>query len=263
MEVALPPADARPSRTLGARARWALLGLLLGVVVAGLVVSAVTVFGRGAGDSIDDKVSSIFDPPTDATGEREEVLAAARTFVQRFNTYGPDLLDANGKMPQYAAVGELMTAKFETVFEKNVGYAEETVKQTDIGRKGTPYGVGLASMDGDSAEVLAAGIVEFSYPAPEGSEEPITFEPYRFRYQVSLVKVGGTWLVDDLDDLDDDLPSFAQASIPGSGTPSSGPSEGASPAEGASPSGSSAPSDDPAPSGSPSDEATSETGEAP
>lgn len=226
-------ADAPAARTTAAdaRARWALLGLLVGLAVIGLVVSGLIVFGRGAGDGLGDKVSSIFDPPSDTSAEREEVLAAGRTFVQRFNTYGPDMLDDQGKMPAYAAVGDLMTAKFDTVFEKNVGYAEATVKQTKISRKGTPYGVGLASMDDDSAEVLAAGIVEFSYPAPKKGDPPLTFEPVRFRYQVSLRKIGGKWLVDDLDDLDDDLPSFAEASIPqqsgpGGGTPSGSPNPG-------------------------------------
>lgn len=238
-------ADASAARTAPeARRRWAALALLLGCVVLGLVVSAVIVFGRGAGDGVGDKVSSVFDPPSDTSGEREEVLAAGRTFVQRFNTYGPDLLDDQGKMPAYAAVGDLMTAKFNTVFEKNVGYAEATVKQTRIGRKGTPYGVGLASMDDDSAEVLVAGIVEFSYPAPKKGEAPLSFEPVRFRYQVSLRKIGGKWLVDDLDDLDDDLPSFAEASIPESSPGSGAPSGAATPSGGATgaPSGAATPS---------------------
>jgi hypothetical protein len=249
--VALPAADARPltpteateastevstegkgSVTEGSTARgilgshrfrWTVLALLLGVVVAGLGVSVWMVVDRGAGDDPFDRVESLRDPAPDPAEEREEVLAAGRTFVQRFNTYGADLLDESGKMPDYAAVGDLMTAKFRTVFEKNVGYAEQIVVETGIERVGEPQAVGVASLDADSAEVLVAGTVEFSYPDPQGSEERITFEPLRFRYQVSMVKIDGEWLVDDLDDLDDDLPSFAEASIPEGGVPGGPP----------------------------------------
>lgn len=206
------------------RLRWIVLALLLGVMVAGLGVSIWMVVDRGAGDDPFDRLSSLRDPVADPAAEREEVLAAGRTFVQRFNSYGPELLDDSGKMPEYAAVGDLMSAKFRTVFEKNVGYAEQTVVETMIERIGKPYAVGIASLDADSAELLVAGVVEFSYPDPKDSEERVTFEPLRFRYQVSMVEIDGEWLVDDLDDLDDDLPSFTEASIPETGAPSGTPS---------------------------------------
>lgn len=206
--------------------RWSVAGLLLGVIVAALGVSVWTVLDKGAEGNVVKRLDSLSDPPRDETADREKALAAARTFVQRFNTYGPAMLDAAGKMPDYADVGSLMTAKFRTVFDKNVGYAEETVKQTQIDRVGTPYAVGVASIDDDSAELLVAGVVQFSSPSAEGGE-PIAFEPLRFRYGVSLVKQNGRWLVDDLDDLDDELPSFGEASGAESGAPSPAPGESA------------------------------------
>ena len=220
--------------------RWGLLGLLVAVVVAALGVSAWTLVDKGAGSNPGERLDSLIDPPRDETADRERAMAAGRTFVQRFNTYGPDLLDDAGKMPDYAAVGKLMTAKFRTVFDKNLGYAEETVKQTQIDRVGTPYAVGVASIDDDSASLLVAGVVEFSYPDPSDATKRIPFEPLRFRYEVSLVKQHGTWLVDDLDDLDDDLPSFGEASIPEGGVPSGSPAP--SPSQGPSPDGSQSPS---------------------
>lgn len=214
--------------------RWGLLGLLIAVSLACLAVSGWTIADRGAGDDPLDKIQSLREPPADPAAEREQILAAARTFVQRFNTYGPDLLDDQGRMPEYAEVGDLMTAKFRTVFEENLGVAERTVKETRIDRVGTPYAVGVASMDPDSAEALVAGTVTFSYPDPKNPEESVAFEPLRFRYQVSLVQVDGAWLVDDLDDIDDQLPSFAEATIPDptapGGQPSGQPSEQPSPA---------------------------------
>ncbi|TNM36397.1 hypothetical protein FHP29_19830 [Nocardioides albidus] len=200
--------------------RWSVIGLLLGVVVAALGVSVWTLVDKGAGSNPGKRLDSLIDPPRDESTDREKVLAAGRTFVQRFNTYGPEMLDTSGKMPDYASLGKLMTAKFRTVFDKNVGYAEETVKQTQTDRVGTPYAVGVASIDDDSAVVLVAGIVQFTLPdpsAPTDASKRVPLEPLRFRYEVSLVKQHGTWLVDDLDDLDDQLPSFGEASIPEGG----------------------------------------------
>lgn len=182
--------------------------------------------------------------------------------MTRFNTYGPDLLDDQGTMPDYAAVADLMTARFADVFTENVGYAEETVKQLGASREATVWGVGVATHDVDSAQVLVAGTVELSYPAPDpgagdddatgddergdGEGPRLTSGPQRFRYEVSLVQVEGRWLVDDLDDVDDGLPPFSQPSIPeqapqddsGGPTPSSpaSPSSPSSPSSPASPS---------------------------
>ncbi|KRA30888.1 hypothetical protein ASD81_15400 [Nocardioides sp. Root614] len=197
--------------------------MLLGVLVAGLGVSAYLVLDKGVGSNPASKLGSLFESGSDPAKGREQALAAARTFVQRFNTYGPDMLETDGTMPEYSAVGELMTAKFAKIFKDNAGYAAQVVKDTGIDRKGTVYAVGVASIDNDSSELLVAGIVNFSYPDPKKTGERIEFAPLRFRYQVSLVKSGGSWKVDDLDDLDDELPSFGEASIP-QGAPSSDPS---------------------------------------
>ncbi|KRB80180.1 hypothetical protein ASE01_01390 [Nocardioides sp. Root190] len=223
--------------------RWSVLGLLLGLVVACLAWSAWTVLDQGAGANPVKKIDSLIDPGSDPVADREKVLAAGRTFVQRFNTYGPDQLGQDGKMAEYAAVGDLMTAKFAKIFEGNVGYAEQTVTETGIDRVGTVYAVGVASIDNDSAELLVAGIVGFSYPDPEDATKRIDFEPLRFRYQVSMVKLGGAWQVDDLDDLDDDLPSFAEASTPGGANPAPQPSGTPSGTPSGSPSGTPSPSD--------------------
>lgn len=204
--------------------RWTVLAVLLGVLVAGLTVSALIVFGNGAGPGLGDRVSSVFDPPEDPSRDREEVLAASRTFVQRFNTYGPDLLEESGEMPDYRAVGDLMTAKFRKAFDDNLTIAEKAVSETGIDRVATVYGVGISAVDADSATVLVGAEVVSSYPSADDPEERIDFEPQRFRYEVSLVRIDGRWVVDDLDDVDDGLPSFAdgaaQEAVPGGQSPS-------------------------------------------
>lgn len=216
------------------------------VAVVSLVGASLIFFGKSAGDGFGDRVSSLVhdDAPVSAEeSDREALMSASRTFVLRFNTYGPDMLDDEGHLPDYAAVSDLMTSKFATVFDQNVGYAETTVQKLGASRSAKVYAVGVASQDADSAEVLVAGTVELSYPYPKqlgqqtsddkksgdskGTPE-VTSGPQRFRYQVSLVKVGGTWLVDDLDDIDDGLPPFSQPATPQDGQ-TDGQTDGQSP----------------------------------
>ncbi|NHA00696.1 J domain-containing protein [Nocardioides sp. W3-2-3] len=185
------------------------------MLVAGLVVSAIIVFGNGTGSGLGGKIDSVRKPPVSVSKDREQVLAAADTFATRFNTYGPDLLDQQGKMPKYAEVGTLMTAKFRTVFDQNVVLAEKTVSETGIARVANVLGTGISQIDHDSATVLIGTTVDSSYPSPDDPKERIDFAPQRFRYEISLVKVDGSWLVDDLDDLDDGLPSLGRLLGPG------------------------------------------------
>lgn len=199
------------TRGTGARG-WALLAALLGVLVAGLVVSALIVFGNGTTSGDQGRLSSIFDPPDDVTKDREKVLAAAKTFVERFNTYGPELVEEDCRMPEYEAVGDLMTAKFRKVFAQNVVLAEQTVAQTGIDRVAKVYGLGISAIDADSATVLLGVEVTMTYPSAEDPEERLQLEPQRFRYEASLVLLDGRWVVDDLDDVDDGLSSLATAS---------------------------------------------------
>ncbi|GAA3814356.1 hypothetical protein [Nocardioides panacisoli] len=238
----------------GSRVRLILLCAAAVVAVICLVAAGLVFFGRSAGDGLDlgDRYSSLRDDEVPASGtetDREAAMSAARTFVTRFNTYSPDMLDAQNHLPEYEAVSDLMTSKFATVFDKNVRYAELTVQKLGVTRSAKVFAVGVASEDSDSAEVLVAGTAELSYPYPDqlgqqtsddkGSGDSkgapqVSSGPQRFRYQVSLVKVGGRWLVDDLDDVDDGKPPFSQpvngqtpgATPSGAPTPSGGSKKG-------------------------------------
>ena len=234
MEVALSrTAAGRPGVIESPSRRRAILAVLFLVIVACLGTVAVIVLTKGTGESLGDRLSSLQDdtvPGTGVSDDREQLLTLSRDFATRFNTYDESMLDSQGHLPDYAAVEDLMTPKFGGVFADNVGYAEQTVSQLGVASAGTVYAVGVASQDADSAEVLVAGTIELSYPVPEGNgagqgddqtqEDPageddrLSTGPQRFRYQLSLVKVDGTWLVDDVDDVDDGLPPFSQPSIP-------------------------------------------------
>jgi hypothetical protein len=237
--------------TLSPARRRALLVSLLLVIVVCLGVVTVVVLTRGAGDSVGDKLQSLKDdavPASSQVKDREELLSVSREFATRFNTYDPSMLDDQGHLPAYASVSELMSPKFADVFQTQVTYPEKTVAQLHVTSVGTVYAVGVASQDSDSAEVLVAGTIELSYPYSDGKggtggsdnggddggdngvgdEQNVSTGPQRFRYEVSLVKIDGTWLVDDVDDVDDGRPSFAQPQVPeqsqGTDQPSTSPS---------------------------------------
>lgn len=246
MEVALsqPPHDSGVSGvSSSSQQRRVLVGVLLVVMVLACVGTVLTATfpDRFHGDGSSGEGSADTTSGPEAAEQRATLLGAAQTFVERFNTYGPEMLDDTGHLPDYAAIADLMTADFAEVFNKNVGYAEETVVQLGAERSVEVFGVAVASMDGDSAEVLVAGTVELSYPYPDEADQQTSDDPQqgdseddprvttgkkRFRYQVSLVKVGDEWLIDNLDDVDDQMPPFADpVTEPGTDAPSTSPTE--------------------------------------
>ncbi|TIC89330.1 hypothetical protein E8D34_02270 [Nocardioides sp. GY 10113] len=213
--------------------RRGLLAVLAAVALLAVVASGVVVWRDTDGGGPLARLDDLRHPPAPVSLEHEQLLGVAADFVQRFNTYGPDLLDDAGTMPEYAALADEMTAKFGAVFESNLTYAEQTVAELDVRRRAQVYAVGVASADADSAELLVAGTATFSYPNPDKRKTWVEFDPERFRYQVSLVRQHGEWLVDDLDDVDDDLPSLAQSTPQdGAGLPGELPSQGAGTGDG-------------------------------
>ncbi len=209
--------------------RRAVLALLVLVVVACLGTIALIVTNRAAGDGLGERLRSLKNdeiPASEETEDREELLAIGRDFATRFNTYDPEMLDEQGHLPDYAAVKDLMTAKMGDGFEKYVGLVEATVAQWDAASVCMVYAVGVASSDADSAELLVAGTIQQSVSyasddrpgqggdAEEDEEVRVKDDPKDFRYEVSLVKVEGEWLVDDFDDVDDGLPPFSQPAVP-------------------------------------------------
>jgi hypothetical protein len=190
-----PPAAARRSAAI----RWAVLGVLVAIILAslGYLGARVAHDGSGAGWH---RVSSAFSGDDTLQDERDAAMSQARQFALRVNTYGPDLLDrASGQMPSYRKqVEAVVTAKFRTGFEKDgVPLAEATVSQAGLKRTAQVYSVGVAAIDSDSATVLVAGSFTNSYPKKKGSTSYVNAAPEPFRFEVSMVKTGGKWLVDN------------------------------------------------------------------
>jgi len=175
------------------RPRSATFRLVLLVVLAVLLIVSAGILvwlladRRGAAD--------------DQQAERETVMSQTEQFVLRLNTYGPDDLDDQGHLTDYQdQVDEVITPKFASDFESSgLPIAEQTVKQAGYSRTAEVFGVGVQSIDSDSAVAIVAGGLTGSYPDPQHPDDDSKRSSGQedvLRWEVDLVKTDGTWLVD-------------------------------------------------------------------
>ena len=192
--MAVPPAPAAVSSGTDEAPRSATFRLvLLVVLVALLLVSAGVLVWlladrRGAAE--------------DLQSERETVMSQTEQFVLRLNTYGPDDLDDQGHLTKYKdSVAEVITPKFAADFqESGLPIAEQTVKQAGYGRSAEVFGVGVQSIDSDSAVAIVAAGLTGTYPDPKHPDDAskrVSGGQDVLRWEVDLVKTDGKWLVDD------------------------------------------------------------------
>lgn len=170
------------------------LSLLL-VLSAGTFI-ALAVTGESSPSAV---LDSDGDEDSAVSADRQAVMTQAQQFIRRVNTYGPELLAEDGTMPDYREqVLAVISDKFAASFEESVPAAESTVSQAGFGRTAEVFGVGVSTLDGDSATALVAGSFTNSYPvdAEKVDGERQNDLPLPFRVEVTLVKVGGEWLVD-------------------------------------------------------------------
>lgn len=195
------PESADPPRSQSFR--LVLAAVLLAVILAS-AATAATLFATRGGDGGDTQAS------------REDVMAQTEQFMLRMGTYGPDLLDEQGAMPDYrAGVKDVITAKFAASFDEEAATAEQLVAQAGVSRVPDVFATGVSSLDEDSARTLVAGSFTDTYTVKDTS---VPQEPIPFRIEVTLVKIDGEWLVDDFG------PVTADGAVPESGLPSPNPS---------------------------------------
>lgn len=185
MTAAEPTPDDQPNPTF----RLVLLVVLLVVLVASAATLGWLLLDRRGEAS-------------DVQAEREAVMSQTEQFVLRLNTLSPDQLDDEGHLAEYEQqVSEVVTPKFETDFETNgLPLAERLVTQAGYARTAEVFGVGVQSLDGDSATVLVAAGLTGSYPdpkAPDDSSRRVDADEDVLRWEVDLVRSDGEWLVDD------------------------------------------------------------------
>jgi Mce-associated membrane protein len=183
--------SATSSPRTASRSRSALLVAFVLVIVGCLVSLGILLFVL---DESEGEGSSGSGPQA----QREELMSQTQQFVLRVNSFGPEWLDEQNKMPRYAAgVSELMTAKFAASFEQSVVIPEQQVAQSGYGRSAEVFATGVASMDEDSATVLVGFVRTDSYPKPRDPDKRLKLPGNPERWAVELVHTEGEWLVDN------------------------------------------------------------------
>jgi hypothetical protein len=193
LEVSGPVAErpaAEPERSGGGRVRTTMV--LAAVSVLALVGSLALV-----GWLVATRVTG----HDDLQVQRERAMSQGRQFMLRIGTYGPDLLDGQGRMPAYTQrVRQVITPKFAASFDKEGGrLAEQLVAQAGVARSAEVFATGVSDIDEDSATVLVAGTFTDSYP--DKQQRLRAQDPVPVRLRLSLVRVDGSWLVDDFSDV--------------------------------------------------------------
>ncbi|HJR40192.1 MAG TPA: hypothetical protein VJ819_17550 [Nocardioidaceae bacterium] len=115
---------------------------------------------------------------------RQEVARVAEQFTVRVNNY-----DSESVEDYKASVSEMLTTKFSDEFDKAMEDIVASVQEAEMDSEGTVLASGVASIDQDSAEVLVV--------ADADVKTVFDTRQRHFRWEISLVKVDGTWLVDD------------------------------------------------------------------
>ena len=131
------------------------------------------------------------DQISQADQDRAEAVGAAQRFTETWNTFKPN------QVSQYInEVSPLLTTKFRTQFNNASQDVIQGIQQQRLSSNGKVLTdgddiplVGIASIDPDSAEVLVAS------DARRVANGQAVLR--HWRWQISLDKVDGKWLVDD------------------------------------------------------------------
>jgi Mce-associated membrane protein len=180
---------AHPDETIHARAtgisraRALLAGGLLILLVLGLVVSGYLVYRLNHIN--DDPLNPLSDAPAaPAEAQRKQATAVAEQFALRMDNVDSAKFDAYVK-----SVNGMLTTKARTKNSEVFDTMKQSYEAAKVKGTGKVLATGLSDIDDDSATVLVAH--DASVQTTQGNIE------HHYRWSVNLVKVSGTWLVDD------------------------------------------------------------------
>jgi len=161
-----PPTGSRSART-------AVVAVLVAVLVLLLVPAAAAVWGYTRLSAVEDRLDA-----------RADVQRVAEQFAVAVNNY-----DASSVDGYRSSVGQLLSTKFQGEFDQAMEDIVTQVQQAEMSSEGEVLSSGVATVDDDSARVLVVA---------DATVKTVYDERQRhFRWEVSLVKVDGEWLVDD------------------------------------------------------------------
>jgi len=166
----LVPPGGRPSPRLG----WSIAALLALLVVVAAVVLVVEYA----------VLRPHYRDAKAAQTDRADVVRVSERFATEVNNY------STANIGSYqSTITPMLSPKFAGEFQKAMTDIVTEVKQAKMTSKGTVVTAGISSLDPDSAQVLV--VSDASVKTVYG------IRARHFRWQVTLVKLGGRWLVDD------------------------------------------------------------------
>lgn len=154
--------------------RWGVAGFLSLVAVLAVVALVLEVTSlRSRSEAVQSDEAA-----------RSAVVRAAERFSVQVNNYDASSVDGYQK-----SVTPLLSPKFKGEFEKAMTDIVASVKQAKMTSKGEVLTSAVASLDPDSAKVLVV--------SDANVKTVFDSRARHFRWEVSLVKIDGDWLVDD------------------------------------------------------------------
>lgn len=166
------PADPAPADR--SRPPWSVVALALALAVLGLV-TAVVVSLRGSGDGLGK--------------DQQSALDAARERSVALTSYGFTTLDAD-----FARVLSTATDPFKKTYADTTAKLRATFVQQQAVAKGTVVAAGLERASGDSAVAIVAVDQVVDTTSRKGQK-------VGSRLRMTLVRRGGTWFVERVDQL--------------------------------------------------------------
>jgi hypothetical protein len=161
------------------RLSWGITAVLSFLVVAALVllVLEVAVLRPDHAEAVADEQA------------RADVTRVAERFTAEVNNYDV------GSIDRYeGSITPMLSPKFKGEFDKAMQDIVVAVKQSQLTSKGQVLASAVASVDPDSAQVLVVA---------DANAKSVTGTRIRhFRWQVSLVKLDGKWLIDNFSPVD-------------------------------------------------------------
>jgi Mce-associated membrane protein len=156
------------------RLRWALAGLLAVLCAAAVVVIALEV------GTLRPRAEQVRAERAD----RAEVVRVAERFAVQVNNYDASSVDSYQR-----SISPMLSPTFRGEFEKAMTDIVASVEQAKVTSKGRVLASGIAGIDPDSAQVLVVSDADVTTVFDTRARH--------FRWEVSLVRIGGRWLVDD------------------------------------------------------------------
>ena len=115
---------------------------------------------------------------------RRDVVRVAERFTAQVNNYDSKSVD-----DYQQSVSAMLSTKFRADFDKALEDIVASVREAQMNSEGKVLASGVASLDPDSAKVLVV--------ADADVKTVFDTRQRHFRWEVSLVKVDGEWLVDN------------------------------------------------------------------